>query len=174
MNIPDWIRTYLPKWVALPLTLLLAILGGMFFVDFYHVLPSETSKLLNPIGTLKVAVISLLLFFAMSFCYILLYRAFTGKPNLRHYELINPPGFMKNKETGRFYCHPCLFGKQTISPLSVISEKELKCRVCGESYKIDYSLLLNNSYLSIVQDDDPLFRDHQKAVDELMNKREPK
>jgi hypothetical protein len=79
---------------------------------------------------------------------------------------------MKNKKTGRFYCHPHLFAKHNASPLSVISEKEFQCRVCGESYKIDYSLLLNNSYLSIVQDNDPLFRNHDKAVNELILKKE--
>lgn len=172
MNITDWIKTYLPKWVALPLTLLLLILIGMLFFDFHQILPSETAKLLNPTQILKISAISFLLFLAMSFCYILLYRAFSKQPNLKDYELINPPGFMKNKKTGRFYCHPCLFAKHNTSPLSVISEKEFQCRVCGESYKIDYSLLLNNSYLSIVQDNDPLFRNHDKAVNELILKKE--
>ena len=154
MNITDWINTYLPKWVALPLTLLLIILIGIPFLDF--------------------SVIIFLLFLAMSFCYMLLYRAFTKTPNLKDYELVNPPGFMKHRKTGRFYCHPCLFANHRASPLSVISEKEFQCRVCRESYKIDYSLLLNNSYLSIAHDNDPLFRNHDKAVNELINKKEQK
>ncbi len=171
MNITDWIKTYLPKWVALPLTLLLLILIGMLFLDIHQTLPSETTILISPTQILKIAVTTFLLFLAMSFCYILLYRAFVKKPNLKDYEIINPPGFIKHKKTGRYYCQPCLINRHIASELSVMSEKEFQCRVCKEPYKIDYLLLLNNSYLSVVQENDPLFKTHDKAVNELINKK---
>lgn len=78
---------------------------------------------------------------------------------------------MKHKKTGRYYCHCCLIERHVVSELSVMSEKKCQCRVCKEIYEIDYLLLVNNSYLSIVQDNDPLFRTHHKAVDELINKK---
>lgn len=152
MNITDWIKTYLPKWVALPLTLLLLILIGMLFVDFHQILPSETAKLLNPTQILKIVAILFLLFLAMSFCYILLYRAFSKKPKIEDYDPINPPGLLKHRKTGKYYCQRCLLKDHIASELSLVPGDKLVCRCCNDSYDIS-TKIIPASYFSKAYDE---------------------
>lgn len=94
------------------------------------------------------------------------------KPNIKSYDIINPPGFLKHKKTRRYYCQSCLIDKRICSELSIISLKEFQCRICKETYTVDYPVLLNHSYLSIAQDNDPLFKTHNRAVNELILKKQ--
>ncbi len=161
--IPLWLkeRSHQSIWLLISFLII-----GCWSLPATHSLIQTIPQLTNPIMA-KITITLFLLSLGLMASLGILHR----KPNLKDYEIINPPGFMKHRKTGRYYCHPCLFSKQIASPLSVMSEKEFQCRICKESYKIDYLLLINNSYLSIVKDNDPLFKDHDKAVTELVNKK---
>jgi hypothetical protein len=159
-------------WLLLPGLILLCILSSMLWIDSDAFLSIQTLKNISKLPQPKITIILLLLFLAISACYLLLFLAYSKKPKIKDYDLINPPGFLKHKKTGKYYCQPCLVNKHIESELSVISEKEFQCRVCKEPYKIDYSVLICNSYLSIAQNNDPLFKTHDKAVKELILKKE--
>jgi len=152
-QIIDIIKPYISEWVVLPLALLLIILSGMLFFDLGQVLPSESTSLLTPTQLVKLVVIIFLLLLSMTFCYILLYRTFTKKPNIKDYDLINPPGFLKHKKTGKYYCQPCLLKDHIASELSsVVTEKHLVCHCCDKAYNISANLI-TNSYLSKAYDE---------------------
>ena len=114
---------------------------------------------LENIIMVRIILSLLLLSLGLSLSLLLLHK----RPKLKDYEIINPPGFMRHKTTGAYFCQPCLIQKHIASELSTISLKEFRCRNCNESYKIDYSVLICDKYLSMV---------HNKAVEELIHKKE--
>jgi len=81
------------------------------------------------------------------------------KLSLNDYEIINPPGFMKHKATGGYFCQSCLLTRHVPFELATIDTKKMLCRNCKETYKIDYSVLICDAYLSMV---------HDRAVKELI------
>lgn len=149
-------------WLLLPTVLLTAILTGMIMIDSDTFSQIQILKNISSLPQPKTMIISIALLLAILACYLLLFVAYTKKPNLKDYEIINPPGFMKHKKGG-YYCQPCLIQRHIASELSTITEKEFVCRACKESYKIDYSVLICDKYLSMV---------HDRAADELRNKKE--
>ncbi len=171
-QIIDIIKPYISEWVSLPLIFLSIILSGTLFFDLGSILPPESITILTPIQLAKLVVTLSLLFLAMSFCYVLLYRTFSKRPRSKDYEHISPPGFYKHKITGEYFCKKCLLKDKIAVPLSPSNTKEFHCRLCNETYKIDYNVLICNSYLSIAQDNDPLFKNHDKAVKELILNKE--
>jgi len=135
----------------------------MLLIDLNEFVPNAISKNILSLSQPKTTIILLLLLLAISICYLLLFATYIKKPKLKHYEIINPPGFMRHKKTGAYYCQPCLIQRHIASELSTIAEKEFVCRICKESYKIDYSVLICDKYLSMV---------HDRAVEELIHKKE--
>jgi len=114
-----------------------------------------------PLG--KAVVIMCVLCLALLASLIVLHYKLMAKPNPNDYEIINPPGFMKHKATGGYFCQPCLLLKQLPSQLSTIDKKQMLCRICKETYDIDYSVLICDEYLSMI---------HNRAVSELIHKNE--
>ncbi len=159
-------------WVLLPILILIAIFTSTVVFDLSSILPQDTQNKIIALPQPKSTIFLSLLLLSMYLCYAWLFSTYIKKPRQNDYELINPPGFLKNKKTGRYYCQKCLVEKHLESELSVISKEEFKCRVCNEPYKTDLLLLLNDSYLSKVQDNDPLFKMHHTAVQEQI-KQEP-
>lgn len=152
-SIIDVIKPYISEWVALPLALLLIILSGMLFFDLGQVLPSESTNLLTPTQMVKLVVIIFLLFLGMSFSYILLYKAFSKKPKIGDYDPINPPGFLKHRRTGKYYCYRCLVKDHIVSELSIVlPENKLVCRCCDDSYDIS-TKIIPDSYFSKAWDE---------------------
>jgi len=147
-QIIDVIKPYISEWIWLPLILLSIILSGMLFFDLGSILPSESIRLLTPIQLAKLVVILSLLFLAMSFCYIFLYRTFSKKPKIGDYNPINPPGFLKHRRTGKYYCYRCLVKDHRVSELSIVlPENKLVCRCCDDSYDIS-TKIIPDSYFS--------------------------
>lgn len=109
----------------------------------------------------KAIIIMFFLSVGLLISLIVVRRKFISKPNLNDYEIINPPGFMKHKATGGYFCQPCLLLRHVVSELSTIDTKKMLCRSCKETYEIDYSVLICNPYLSMV---------HDKAANELIHK----
>ncbi|KHE92206.1 MAG: hypothetical protein K8F52_18790 [Candidatus Scalindua rubra] len=100
--------------------------------------------------------ISLILLIALSLVvpyYLTIKTKLSNRPNLKNYTQINPPGFMKHKTTGAYYCQPCLIKNHLESELSTINENLFMCRVCKEKYGIDYKVLLSQEYLSQKHDE---------------------
>ena len=168
----DWLKPYISLWVLFPIALLILIPTGMIFLPFDQVLPAEILNILQQLATPKKMAIMLILFLSMSFCYAFLYREFSKRTNIKDYEHTSPPGFYKHKISGEYYCKKCLLKDNIAVPLSPINTKEFHCRLCNETYKVDYNVLICNSYLSITQDNDPLFKTHDKAVNELILNKE--
>jgi hypothetical protein len=135
-------------WLLLPGLILFSILTGMIAIDSDLFLSIQILKNLSTLPQPKTTIILISLLIAISAYYLFLFLAYSKKANLKDYELINPPGFMKHKTKGGFYCQPCLIGKDIASELSTITKKEMICRICGEKYQIDYSVLISDSYLS--------------------------
>lgn len=78
---------------------------------------------------------------------------FKKKPNLKNYTQINPPGLMKHKKTGKYYCQPCLIKKHILSEVSITNTKEWICRCCKETYKVNFNeFLLCKSFFSRLTD----------------------
>ena len=96
---------------------------------------------------------------------IVIHQKLIAKPNLNDYEIINPPGVMKYKKSGGYFCQPCLLLKHVASELSTIDTKKMLCRSCKETYEIDYSVLICDKYLSMV---------HDRAANELIHKNKDK
>ena len=145
--------------------ILLLITGTWSLKPNYLLALQATCKLETPI----LAKITITLFFiALGLIFLLI--IYHRKPKIKDYDQINPPGFLKHKKKGKYYCQSCLVSKHIISELSVITKKEFQCRVCKESYKIDYETMINDSYLSICKNNDPLFGTHARAVNELILK----
>jgi len=94
---------------------------------------------------------------------IVIHQKLIAKPNLNDYEIINPPGFMKHKATGGYFCQHCLLRRHVASELSTIDTKTMLCRSCKETYEINYSVLICDPYLSMV---------HDRAANELIHKNE--
>jgi hypothetical protein len=78
-------------------------------------------------------------------------------------EIINPPGFLRHKKSGAYYCQKCLVENKRATELSTVSTHQFRCRVCNETYDIDYSVLICTPYLSML---------HDKAANELIIKKE--
>lgn len=100
--------------------------------------------------------ISLTLLIALSLVvpyYLTIKTKLANRPNLKNYTQINPPGFMKHKTTGAYYCQPCLIKNHFEAELSVINTNLLTCRICNEEYKLDHNVLLSIEYLSKKQDE---------------------
>ena len=153
--IPLWLqeRSLQTLW-----TIILFLIGASWLL-------SKTNGLLQAILqiediiTAKIELSLFLLSLGLSLSLFILLK----KPRIKDYEIINPPGFLRHKKTGGYFCQPCLTDKHKASELSTVSEKEFLCRVCKESYKIDYKVLIHDEYLSMV---------HDRAADELIHKKE--
>lgn len=131
----ETIKPYIHPWLLLPLTFLVAIPTGMYLlpVCFFDSIPQEILKLiLKPAITATLTLISL----SLSLCYLLLFKEFIEKPNIKEYEFINPPGCYKHKRSGLYFCQPCLLKDKIESPLYWINEYGMHCKCCGEPYKI--------------------------------------
>lgn len=146
MTLADWIKTYISKWVALPLTLLLIVLSGTQLLD--RIFPDGITKILNPTQAPRIAVTAILLILSITFCYILLYREFSKKPNINDYEHILHPGIMKHKQSRKYYCQPCLLKEHITCELSIVNKDELFCHCCKSAYKIDHAILISDHVLS--------------------------
>lgn len=94
-----------------------------------------------------------------------LHNKLIQKPNLNDYEIINPPGFIKHKATGGYFCQPCLLLRHVATELSTIDTKKMLCRSCQETYEIDYSVLIYGPYLTMV---------HDRAANEFIHKNKDK
>jgi len=140
-------------WLLLPIVFLLAILTGMIMIDSNTFSQIQIlTKILNlPQPKATIILISLLL--TISACYIFLFVAYTKKPNIKDYDLINPPGFLKHRKTGKYYCQPCLLKNHIASELSpVVTENKLVCHCCDKAYNIS-AKIITNSYLSKAYDE---------------------
>ena len=60
MKITDWIKNYIPKWIALPSTLLLLILIGMLTIPLDELIPSQIKSLLLTLPLLTITVTAIL------------------------------------------------------------------------------------------------------------------
>ena len=162
-------------WLLLPGLILLLILPGMLLIDFRAILPVPITEMILSLHQPNTTLTLISLFLAISTCYLLLFLSYTHKPKLRDYELITPPGFYKHKKNGNYYCQKCLLKDHIAVPLSALSTEDFHCRLCDQSYKFDYEVLLCHSYLSIVaKKNDPLFKNHEKAVNEYYNYKDKK
>ena len=111
----------------------------------------------------KAIIIMFFLSLGLLVSLVIVHQKFNLKPNLNDYEIINPPGFMRHKATGGYFCQPCLLLRHVASELSTIHTKKILCRSCKETYEIDYSVLICDPYISKV---------HDRAADELIHKNE--
>ena len=133
MKITDWIKNYIPKWIALPSTLLLLILIGMLTIPLDELIPSQIKSLLLTLPLLTITVTAILMLIAISFCYLLLYKEYFKKPNMKNYSFIDPPGYYSHKKTRGKFCQHCLLTEPYIeSPLHT-DINYLKCNVCNKS-----------------------------------------
>lgn len=157
--IPLWLRerSYQTIWLLISF-----LIGACWLLPETNILIQAIAQLLTPI-LVKITLTLFLLGTGFTASLGVFYREYKRKPNPKDYEIINPPGFMRHKITGGYFCHPCLIQRHTASELSTISTKEFVCRICKESYKIDYSVLICDKYLSMV---------HDRAADELIHKKE--
>ncbi len=168
----EWLKPYISPWALLPITILLLIPAIMTSLPFDQILPAEILNMLQWFASPKKTATMLILLLFILVGYGLLYREFSKKPKMKDYDHISPPGFYKHKINGEYYCKRCLLKYNIAVPLSPSSNKEFHCRLCNELYKVDYNVLINDSYLSIVKDTDPLFKIHDKAVKELILKKD--
>jgi hypothetical protein len=150
-----WIKERAQLSIYIPLVALLAWTWALSDARFTFLESVEIAPAL--IG--KAVLSLLLILFALAASLFILLR----RPNIKDYDIINPPGFYKHKKTGAYYCQPCIDQRHIASPLSIISEEEFLCRACKETYRIDYSVLICNAYLSMV---------HDRAADEFIHKKE--
>ena len=133
MKIIDWIKTYTPKWIALPSTLLLLILIGMVTIPLDELIPSQVKSLLLTLPFLTITATAILMLIAMSFCYLLLYKEHFKKPNMKNYSFIDPPGYYSHKKHGGKFCQHCLLTEPYIESPLHIDVNYLKCNVCDKS-----------------------------------------
>ena len=159
-------------WLLLPTLLLLGIPVGMIAFDVDQYLPKQIKDILTILPQPKSTIILILLLLAILICYLLLFLSYNRKPKLKDYELINPPGFYKHKKNGGYYCQKCLLKDHIAVPLSPLSTDQFHCRLCDQSYKIDYNVLICNSYLSLAakEQSDHLFENHDRAACEFIKK----
>lgn len=137
MSLTDWLKSYIPKWLAAPISLLILILIGIFLLPPNLGLPSQIVSTLTNLPTPKIMGTLILWFLAMSCFYAFLYRRYMNKPNVSDYEFINPPGCFKHKITGLYFCQPCLLKNDIPSQLTWVNAYGMQCKCCGEPYKID-------------------------------------
>lgn len=147
------LKSRLSFWLLLPMLILSSLLSGMIFVDLDALLPTEISKNIKALPQPKTTVTLLLLVFAISLCYLILFLTYNRKPNIKDYDLINPPGFLKHSRTGKYYCQPCLQTRHIASELSVVKKDEMFCRNCKEPYPIDASFIITDKILTKAFDD---------------------
>lgn len=131
--------------MLLPIVSLIAILSGMIALDANDLQKIETLRKLSDLSQPKATITLLLSFLAISACYLVLFVAYVKKPNIGHYDLINPPGFLKDKKTGKYYCQKCLLINHVASELSaVVTKDELICHCCDKTYNISADLITDS------------------------------
>lgn len=140
-------------WLLLPIIFLLAILTGMIMIDSNTFSQIQILTKISSLPQPKATIILISLLLAISACYVLLFVAYTKKPNIKDYDLINPPGFLKHKGTGKYYCQPCLQTRHIASELSVVKKDEMFCRNCKEPYPINASFIITDKILTKAFDD---------------------
>lgn len=165
--IREWLKSKPQQTIWIITTFLIAScrLHPQTIDQFFQTNAQLTVQLLG-----KVSITLFLISFASLASFLILLK----KPNLKHYEQINPPGFYKHKKNGSYYCQRCLLKDKIEVPLSPLSKEEYLCRVCKESYKVDYQVLLCDSYMSIAFKESKVFEDHNKAVHEFYLKDDDK
>lgn len=147
------LKDRLSFWLLLPMLLLSSILSGMIFVDLDALLPTEISKNIKALPQPKTTVTLLLLAFAIALCYLLLFRTYSKKTNIKDYDLINPPGILKHRGSGKYYCQRCLLKDHNPSELSLaLTENNLVCHCCDKLYDIS-TKILPDSYFSKAWDE---------------------
>lgn len=125
------LKTYTPKWVAIPIVLLLSIPVGMNYLPLGDdQLPGQIKAIIQPILTTKIMATSILLFLSIASCYILLCKAFYRKPNMKNYTY-NPVGYYVNKKTKEQVCPRCLKTRYIEAPLCVAGGA-LRCSICDK------------------------------------------
>jgi len=78
----------------------------------------------------------ILLLLTITFCFLIAIIIHSSKSsNIQNYEFINPPGFLKHKKSGKYYCQTCFIKDNIISELSLMSLDKYQCRLCKEPYK---------------------------------------
>jgi len=144
--IPIWIRSKSQQtiWIATPFLIALCWLHPQMLDEFFQANAQLTTPLLG-----KVAISLFLISLALLASTLLLLR----KPSIKDYDLVNPPGFLKHKTTGKYYCQRCLLKDHIASELSsVVTEKHLVCHCCDKAYNISANLI-TDSYLSKTYDE---------------------
>ena len=126
------LKAYMPKWVAIPIVLLGAILIGMNYWPLEdHELPNNIKAIIQPFLTTKTLLTTMILFLSISICYILLCVTFYKKPNMKDYDF-NSFGYYVHKKGGDHLCPKCLLTPPYIKAPFFVSQCVLKCSVCGK------------------------------------------
>lgn len=142
------ISIWIKEQAQLSVCILLVLLLGCAWVlpDTVFSFLKSAAITITLLGKLVLSLFLVLLALAASLFIVL------RKPSVKDYDLINPPGFYKHRKAGGYYCQPCIDQRHIASPLSTISKEEFLCRACKETYKVDYSVLFCDEYLSIIHD----------------------
>lgn len=149
-----WLKNRSEKTIWILIT---AMIVGCWMLGETNILIEYIGQILIPI-LVKITISLFLLSIGLLLSLVVIHR----RPTIKDYEIINPPGFIRHKKTGAYFCQPCLRQRHIASELSIISQNEFYCRVCKESYRVDYSVLICDEYLSMV---------HDRAAKELIHKK---
>jgi len=125
------IKNRINFWLLLPVLILLGILSSTLWIDWDVFLPDAISKSLLTLPQPKATIILLLLFLAISVCYLLLFASYTQKPKIKDYDF-KPFGFYVHKKGGEHLCPKCLLTPPYIKAPLHISRGNLTCSVCGK------------------------------------------
>ena len=125
------IKNRINFWLLLPVLTLLGILSSMPWIDWDVFLPDAISKTLLTLPQPKTTMILLLLFLAISACYLLLFVSYTQKPKIKDYEF-KSFGYYVHKQGGEHLCPKCLLTPPYIKAPFFVSQGVLMCSVCGK------------------------------------------
>ncbi|MCP5007210.1 MAG: hypothetical protein GY941_25200 [Planctomycetes bacterium] len=122
------------------ITLILGALSSYCaIIIFCHKFFLKSIEKLSPLTILMILVV---LIPGSLFAVLALY-IFYKNPKLKDYEIINPPGLMKHKSTGKYFCQKCLITKHFTSEVIITSTKEWTCLICEQKYKVSFNDFLS-------------------------------